>query len=80
MLERAEREDGEAKEVAGKADREGRSGVSECSGLAGCLDACDVFALYVAAIGHDVGHPGFTNGFMVSLCFFVLICATCQFF
>ncbi|KAF8155586.1 hypothetical protein B0H34DRAFT_659703 [Crassisporium funariophilum] len=24
----------------------------------------ELFALYVAAIGHDVGHPGFTNGFM----------------
>ena len=27
----------------------------------------DLFVLYVAAIGHDVGHPGFSNVFMVSL-------------
>lgn len=25
----------------------------------------DIFAIYIAAIGHDVGHPGFTNVFMV---------------
>lgn len=25
----------------------------------------DLFALYIAAIGHDVGHPGLTNAFMV---------------
>jgi hypothetical protein len=25
----------------------------------------ELFALYIAAIGHDVGHPGFTNLFMV---------------
>ncbi|KAF9010209.1 hypothetical protein BDQ17DRAFT_1273998 [Cyathus striatus] len=24
----------------------------------------DIFALYIAAIGHDVGHPGVTNAFM----------------
>ncbi|TFK19742.1 HD-domain/PDEase-like protein [Coprinopsis marcescibilis] len=24
----------------------------------------DIFAIYIAAIGHDVGHPGFTNVFM----------------
>ncbi|KIM91611.1 hypothetical protein PILCRDRAFT_810896 [Piloderma croceum F 1598] len=29
-----------------------------------CLDNLDLFALYIAAIGHDVGHPGFTNVFM----------------
>lgn len=29
-----------------------------------CLANEDLFALYVAAIGHDVGHPGFTNAFM----------------
>jgi len=27
----------------------------------------ELFILYVAAIGHDVGHPGFTNNFMVRL-------------
>lgn len=26
----------------------------------------ELFALYIVAIGHDVGHPGFTNLFMVS--------------
>ncbi|KAF8652363.1 hypothetical protein AX16_004393 [Volvariella volvacea WC 439] len=29
-----------------------------------CLGLREVFVLYVAAIGHDVGHPGFTNLFM----------------
>lgn len=30
-----------------------------------CLTNTDIFALYIAAIGHDVGHPGLTNKFMV---------------
>jgi hypothetical protein len=30
------------------------------------LTPVDVFCLYVASIGHDVGHPGVTNSFMVS--------------
>ena len=38
---------------------------SDSSGLISCLDNLDLFALYIAAIGHDVGHPGFTNVFMV---------------
>ncbi|KZT23622.1 HD-domain/PDEase-like protein [Neolentinus lepideus HHB14362 ss-1] len=29
-----------------------------------CLTNEDLFALYIAAIGHDAGHPGFTNNFM----------------
>ncbi|KAF7971489.1 hypothetical protein HWV62_20946 [Athelia sp. TMB] len=29
--------------------------------LIDCTDNLDVFTLYIAAIGHDVGHPGFTN-------------------
>ncbi|TFK46808.1 HD-domain/PDEase-like protein [Heliocybe sulcata] len=29
-----------------------------------CLTNEDLFALYIAAIGHDAGHPGFTNKFM----------------
>ncbi|EPQ52062.1 HD-domain/PDEase-like protein [Gloeophyllum trabeum ATCC 11539] len=32
--------------------------------LLACLTNEDLFALYVAAIGHDAGHPGFTNNFM----------------
>lgn len=32
----------------------------------GILRKVDVFALYIAAVGHDVGHPGFNNMFMVS--------------
>lgn len=31
-----------------------------------CLENEDVFALYIAAVGHDVGHPGLTNNFLVS--------------
>ena len=34
--------------------------------LVNCLTPCDLFCLYVASIGHDVGHPGVTNNFMVS--------------
>ncbi|KAI0697046.1 hypothetical protein BC835DRAFT_1339898 [Cytidiella melzeri] len=32
--------------------------------LASSLSNADIFALYIAAIGHDVGHPGLTNAFM----------------
>ncbi|KAJ3560315.1 hypothetical protein NP233_g10918 [Leucocoprinus birnbaumii] len=32
--------------------------------LATCLTPHEIFALYLAAIGHDVGHPGFNNPFM----------------
>ena len=34
--------------------------------LVDCLTPSDLFCLYVASIGHDVGHPGVTNNFMVS--------------
>ena len=30
------------------------------------LDNEVLFALHIAAVGHDVGHPGFNNMFMVS--------------
>ena len=33
--------------------------------LTSCLTNEDLFCLYVASIGHDTGHPGFTNVFMV---------------
>ena len=32
-----------------------------------CLEKEDIFALYIAAVGHDVGHPGLTNAFLVRL-------------
>lgn len=32
--------------------------------LVSCLRNQDLLCLYIASIGHDVGHPGFTNGFM----------------
>ncbi|KAF8183132.1 hypothetical protein BJ912DRAFT_906054 [Pholiota molesta] len=32
--------------------------------LIACLGLRELFILYVAAIGHDVGHPGFSNVFM----------------
>lgn len=31
------------------------------------LNNVDVFMLFVAALGHDAGHPGLNNGFMVSV-------------
>lgn len=37
------------------------------------LTPVDLFCLYVASIGHDVGHPGVTNSFMVS-CSSVFLC------
>jgi hypothetical protein len=33
--------------------------------LVSCLGLRELFVLYIAAIGHDVGHPGLTNMFMV---------------
>jgi hypothetical protein len=36
------------------------------------LRPLDVFALLIAAIGHDVGHPGLTNAYMVSSVSFCL--------
>lgn len=39
---------------------------SDRGALITSLGLHDLFVLYVAAIGHDVGHPGFTNTFMVS--------------
>ncbi len=38
----------------------------ECDPLVSCLTHEDLFALYIAAVGHDVGHPGLTNAFMVT--------------
>lgn len=38
------------------------------------LSNVDVFMLFVAALGHDAGHPGLNNGFMVSV--FPLLLAT----
>jgi hypothetical protein len=29
------------------------------------LGLLDLFVIYIAAIGHDVAHPGFSNAFMV---------------
>jgi hypothetical protein len=39
--------------------------------LVNYLAPVDLFCLYVASIGHDVGHPGVTNNFMVSYCSFL---------
>lgn len=41
-----------------------RSGPSK-GYLRGILSNVDVFTLFVAALGHDVGHPGVNNAFMV---------------
>ncbi|KAI0764545.1 hypothetical protein BD413DRAFT_482506 [Trametes elegans] len=36
----------------------------QCDPLVSLLTEEDLFALYVAAVGHDVGHPGLNNAFM----------------
>lgn len=38
--------------------------VHDTGSLITCLELQDIFILFIAAIGHDVGHPGFTNVFM----------------
>lgn len=35
------------------------------------LEPLDIFALLMASIGHDVGHPGVNNNFMVTMIFFL---------
>jgi hypothetical protein len=44
-----------------------RNRAVEEGGMGELLRPMDVFALMVACIGHDVGHPGLTNAYMVSL-------------
>lgn len=39
---------------------------AKVQGRIGVLRNVDVFALLLAAVGHDVGHPGLSNAFMVS--------------
>jgi hypothetical protein len=46
-------------------DRMWRPDKAKSKALLSCLSINDIFTLYIAAIGHDVGHPGFTNNFMV---------------
>lgn len=40
--------------------------LNETGRIGDILKPMDVLALLVAAIGHDVGHPGLTNAYMVS--------------
>ena len=40
-------------------------GDADSDSLISCLTNSDIFALLIAAIGHDVGHPGLTNAFLV---------------
>lgn len=42
-----------------------RNRAVEEGGMGELLRPMDVFALFVACIGHDVGHPGLTNAYMV---------------
>lgn len=44
-----------------------RNRAVEEGGMGELLRPMDVFALMVAAIGHDVGHPGLSNAYMVRL-------------
>lgn len=46
-----------------------RNRAVEEGGMGELLRPMDVFALMVAAIGHDVGHPGLSNAYMVCLSF-----------
>lgn len=49
------------------ADRKWKSNKEFDDGsLATTLRQEEIFVLFIAAIGHDVGHPGFTNYFMVN--------------
>lgn len=41
------------------------SAVNEPGRIGDIMRPMDVFALLVAAIGHDVGHPGLSNAYMV---------------
>ncbi|SCZ98798.1 BZ3500_MvSof-1268-A1-R1_Chr3-1g05628 [Microbotryum saponariae] len=43
-----------------------RNRAVEESGMGELLRPMDVFALMVAAIGHDVGHPGLSNAYMIN--------------
>lgn len=43
-----------------------RNRAVEEGGMGELLRPMDVFALLIAAIGHDVGHPGLSNAYMVS--------------
>lgn len=45
-------------------DRRWQSNRLKNGAFVDCLSNTDLFALYIAAIGHDVGHPGLTNLFM----------------
>ena len=59
-------EDGAPRETGWKRG-EGRGVLKEL------LSDVDVFMLFLAAIGHDAGHPGLNNGFMVRLCPFSIV-------
>lgn len=43
-----------------------KDGLNEIGHIGDILRPMDVLALLVAAIGHDIGHPGLTNAYMVS--------------
>ena len=43
------------------------AGLSEVSPIAALLKPFDALTLLVSAIGHDVGHPGVNNAFLVAL-------------
>jgi hypothetical protein len=48
-------------------------------GILRILTSADLLALYIAAIGHDVGHPGLSNAFMVypsNLCCYLRVLLT----
>ena len=53
-----------------------RNRAVEQGGMAELLRPMDVFALMVAAIGHDIGHPGLSNAYMVRPFFFSVITVT----
>ena len=52
--------------------------LKRCERLRQLLNPLDVAALCIAALGHDIGHLGVNNSFLVSAtgCFWVLLGAS----
>lgn len=62
-LQEQQQMDGQSRQSKWRRDEK----LNERGRIGDILRPLDVLALLVAAIGHDVGHPGLTNAYMVSL-------------